>query len=264
MILFNKKNHKYTGKGIEYTSVTSFIENYKNKFDENYWSEYKAVEAILNGLIKDKDGSYLKKRGFFSEVEKNGLDFMKKKVDKKLLNKIKAEILKGWKVKNKNSQTKGTKYHDIKESSLIREGVSKFRGFDLPVYGRSSKGPADNYSRELIGNGCYPEFLVYNEKLSLAGQIDKLYLIGFIFYLDDYKTNEKINMTSYNNKKMKAPFDFLDDCNFNHYTLQLNIYALLLEEMKLKCGDMILSHYDTTYIIPKLDIKSLIYKERGL
>ena len=29
---------------------------------------------------------------------------------------------------------------------------------------------------------------------------------------------------------MNIPFEHLDDCNFNHYSLQLNIYATLLKK----------------------------------
>jgi len=42
----------------------------------------------------------------------------------------------------------------------------------------------------------------------------------------DWKTNESINLAGYG--KMLEPFDHLEDCNFTHYVLQLNLYRQIL------------------------------------
>lgn len=47
-ILFNSKSHTYTsGKKIQYSSVSSLIGQYKQPYNAEYWSLYKAYERIL-------------------------------------------------------------------------------------------------------------------------------------------------------------------------------------------------------------------------
>ena len=45
---------------------------------------------------------------------------------------------------------------------------------------------------------------------------------------------------------MKAPLGHLDDCNFNHYTLQLSTYAWMLQKINpdFVIKDLILIHFD--------------------
>ena len=66
------------------------------------------------------------------------------------------------------------------------------------------------------------DFLAYSKKL------DALIII-------DYKTNKEIKTESYKYNMMLPPFDYIMDCNFYHYSLQLAIYKVLLEhETNLK------------------------------
>jgi ATP-dependent exoDNAse (exonuclease V) beta subunit len=48
-------------------------------------------------------------------------------------------------------------------------------------------------------------------------------------FLYDIKTSKEITSKSYN-KKLKYPLDYIDDCNFNNYSLQLSMYKLLLKK----------------------------------
>jgi hypothetical protein len=65
----------------------------------------------------------------------------------------------------------------------------------------------------------------------------------------DYKTNKEIKKESYKNwegisQKMTGPCSNLDDCNFNHYALQLSayMYIILKHNPKYKPGKLILHH----------------------
>lgn len=42
---FDPIEHRYTYNGIEYTSVTRFIQQFHKPFDQDYWSKYKAEQA---------------------------------------------------------------------------------------------------------------------------------------------------------------------------------------------------------------------------
>ena len=49
-VAFNEELHLYwntRNKDIKYTSVTTLIQNYYEKFDEEFWSSYKAIERIV-------------------------------------------------------------------------------------------------------------------------------------------------------------------------------------------------------------------------
>ena len=65
----------------------------------------------------------------------------------------------------------------------------------------------------------------------------------------DYKTNKEIKTTGFTNwekitQKMTGPCAHLDDCNFNHYSLQLSIYMyiILKHNPRYKPGKMFLHH----------------------
>ena len=87
-----------------------------------------------------------------------------------------------------------------------------------------------------------PEYLVYyshpDGDFNLAGQMDLLVKKGNDIYIFDYKTNAKgISTKAYvdrkKNKKqmMYHPINNMDDHTLNHYTLQLSIYAWMLQQI---------------------------------
>lgn len=88
------------------------------------------------------------------------------------------------------------------------------------------------------------ETIVYDRDWKLCGTID------FLAYnkktnqvaILDWKTNKKWDFTN-KFQRLKKPFDFLDDCNINHYELQLNTYKAILEKhTDIKVGEMRLVH----------------------
>ena len=95
-----------------------------------------------------------------------------------------------------------------------------------------------NYSRELK-DGIYPEYMIsYSDsEIFLIGQIDLLTISNKRILIVDHKTNSKIEFKSFydqNTKssvKMKYPLNDLDDVNFNHYQLQLSIYAWMVQKI---------------------------------
>jgi hypothetical protein len=68
-------------------------------------------------------------------------------------------------------------------------------------------------------------------------------------YIKTHNTNKKIDTESYvdwegKSEKMQTPLDSLDDCNINHYALQLSIYMyiILKHNPKLKAGKIFIHH----------------------
>ena len=65
----------------------------------------------------------------------------------------------------------------------------------------------------------------------------------------DYKTNKEIKTEGFKNyegitQKMLFPLNHLDDCNLNHYTLQLSLYMyiILKHNPRLSAGKLTLQH----------------------
>ena len=79
----------------------------------------------------------------------------------------------------------------------------------------------------------FSEVIVYTKELGIAGTIDILMMNKNTeeYVLIDWKTSKKIDMNSFNGKKgIKKETRKIEDCNYNHYALQLSLYRYILEE----------------------------------
>lgn len=96
-----------------------------------------------------------------------------------------------------------------------------------------------------------------------------------------HNTNKKIDLKSFfdsktkSSTKMKYPLNNLDDCNYNHYCLQLSTYAWMIQKKnpEFEIEDLVLVHFDhndnmTVYHLPYLKdevIKMLaFYKKESI
>ena len=78
----------------------------------------------------------------------------------------------------------------------------------------------------------FSEVIVYSEALKLAGTIDLLVFDkkNKTYSIMDWKTSKRIDSKAYKNKKgIHTITSNVDDCNFNHYALQLSLYRYILE-----------------------------------
>jgi hypothetical protein len=83
---------------------------------------------------------------------------------------------------------------------------------------------------------CLPEFRVFSKELGIAGTIDLLmYNREGVCKIYDWKRVGTMR-TSNSFQKGKSIFRDRDDCNFEHYRLQLNLYRELLETNYLFLG----------------------------
>ena len=95
----------------------------------------------------------------------------------------------------------------------------------------------------------YPEHMVYLKSTGICGQSDLVEVVNGKVNIIDYKTNKEIKTEGFTNwegitEKMLDPISHLDDCNFNHYALQLSIYMyiILKHNPKLKPGRIFIHH----------------------
>lgn len=250
-VAFNEEFHKYwdtAAQDKKYISVTTLIEKYGQKFDADFWSAYKALETLI-----PKEN--------WKEVKRRLLDT--KRLDDDLLelygitdndfNAAQQGILDKWAEENRKSCERGTKIHAKLENSFYDAG----KNVELKKFGLGGKFECrKGYNELTLQYGVYPEYLIYSSSddriLNIAGQIDLLVKNGNEITIIDHKTNKKIDLHSgfdtkaKKNAKMLYPLNHLDDCNFNHYQLQLSTYAWMLQKLNpsFVIKDLILNHYD--------------------
>jgi hypothetical protein len=194
-ILFTEEDHSYKsvigGKEIPYISVTTLASTFFPKFD---------VEKIAPLSAK--------KRGMTVEA-------------------IKEE----WKLAGEEACRLGTKIHETCEDNLLgrpeRNVPSNEKEFRLMGVARKAAVQIKE-TFDIIG----VEKLVFNENWRIAGTIDLLARAkkSGKLYILDWKTNARILTENDFGKKGLGPLMHLDDCNFNHYALQLSLYQKLLLE----------------------------------
>ena len=162
-----------------------------------------------------------------------------------------------WRSGNQSSLDRGTLIHNQKEDFLHGRGhdnidgkIFRVHNIEAPNFKESFAKSGLDYSR--LPDGVYPELKLWRHDWGIAGRVDKpiLETIHGIRYanIEDYKTNKAIRRESYQDKfgkhrMMLGPLHHLQDCEFNHYALQLSIYQFMLEYFGFKPGYRRVIHY---------------------
>lgn len=248
---FIESTHEYKNlknESLNYISVTTLIGKYEQEFDKEFVSKYKALERLLPSDVWKKEKGGIWKSHKIPESFLEVYD-----ISKNELNKVQQDILDEWSKINKESCERGTKIHAEIENSFYKAG----NNVKLEKFGIGGKFICKkNYTKLNLDYGVYPEYLIYysssDNELNIAGQIDLLVKNGNEIVLIDHKSNRKIDIKSFydsgihSTKKMKYPLTNLDDCNYLHYTLQLSLYAWMLQKVNpdFIIKDLIINHYD--------------------
>jgi hypothetical protein len=245
-IIFNAADHSYKSiddaENINWISVTSLVSNFKIPFD---------AEKVAARVTKIK-----KSKWYGIPPEK---------------------ILELWKNEADRATTLGTFYHNQRESDICSLFSIEKEGIPIPVYQPIEENHVKRAPIQRLSDGIYPEHMVYLKSAGICGQSDLVEVVNSRVHIIDYKTNKEIKTESFKDwegkpNKLLFPVDHLDDCNFNHYALQLSIYMyiILKHNPKLEPGDIYIHHvlFETEgfdeygYPITKYDInKDPIVKE---
>jgi hypothetical protein len=217
-VIFLEKNHKYQSldpnENIDWTSVTSFVGLFKPKFDP--------VAQSIKSSKNTKSKWY-------------GLDPVK--------------IQEYWAAEGDRAVTAGTIYHNQREEDITSLNSINRSGVNIPIVKPIFQDGTKHAPVQKLDEGIYPEHFVYLKSAGVCGQADRIEVVKDIVEVYDYKTNKEIKKTAFKNwegktEKMLGPCAHLDNCNFNHYSLQLSIYMyiILKHNPKLKPGKMFLQH----------------------
>jgi hypothetical protein len=218
-IRFNAKDHSYisidASEKINWISVTTLISHFKKSFD---------AKTVALKVTKNKKSKWF------------GLD-------PKTIEEI-------WNNESDRATTLGTYYHNQREYDLCSLASIEREGITIPVFNPSGETDGIRVAPlQKLDPGIYPEHMVYLKSKGLCGQSDLVEVVNGRVNIIDYKTNKEIKKESFKNwegisEKLKDPIKHLDDCNYNHYALQLSfyMYIILKHNSKLLPGKIFIHH----------------------
>ncbi len=222
MIQFSAHNHLYTSvipDDKDWISVTALVHGLCEPFDQL---------AVATKCSTRKPGRYPNKWYGYTV----------------------QEILDAWNGESNRSTELGHWYHNQREQELCNNPELTVT---QPIISNGTKVASD----QKLTEGIYPEHIVYLENAGICGQVDKPQVLKGLLHINDYKTNKEIKRKGFTNwegitKKMLKPVAHLDDCEFNHYALQLSIYMYII----LKHNPMLMPG--------KLTIEHVKFEEAGI
>lgn len=171
---------------------------------------------------------YTSVTNFISQFKKPfDKDFWSKKIAKRD-GVDQQTVLDSWASITQTAQDRGTNVHTVMEQYIKDRTVTP--GFEELV---------DSFIKRTNtiikpNSKILSETLLYDHAHKLAGMSDLIVENADVFHVMDFKTNKKFNFASKYNEYFYEPVDYLQQCEFNTYTLQLSIYAYMYEMMTHK------------------------------
>ena len=133
-------------------------------------------------------------------------------------------------------------WHKIKEEGLAR-GQNFHRQAEYYIkngiiLNEDYKDVVEQLVRYPFKGKLFSEIALHSDKYGIAGTCDLIELFddnSFITY--DFKTNKRFTIKSKYKTKLLYPLEEYDECDLITYSLQLNIYNIMLEEFGFKSKD---------------------------
>lgn len=259
-LFFDEGPHKYTdSNGNEYVSTTTIIGQYAPKFDSKFWARKKAKEQgvsekeILRQWEQIKDEACQRGTATHNGLEDAIRDVSKFKEAIRYLEQV-----------------------DTGRCITVADIPSfKAKPLDIERFKEATNYKYDEIYRVFQfytdrGYTIYSEIGVFDPILLISGTIDILCIRDTDFVILDWKTNRdglkfesgyyKKDKTTIPNQltnewvrkhdKMLPPLNHLDECNGNHYTMQLSIYARLVERiLEIPCVTLGLCHIGSPFVL---------------
>lgn len=200
---FNAAAHRYTYDGVQFESVTRFIQQFHKPFESDFWSKKKAEQS---GVSQE-------------------------------------EILNDWKKLNDYANEIGTDMHNYIELYFKKEFQEIPTNLDL--LHRINKFNLI-YAKQL--HKLEPvafEIRIFSKKWKIAGMIDSLFVYNDKIYILDWKSNKDFTDNDHPKgkyEKLLPPFEDHYKNHLSEYSIQLSMYAAILEENGFEIGGVYLVH----------------------
>ena len=162
-------------------------------------------------------------KGFFPEfdVEKVSEIYATK------YNLDQEEVKRQWKAEGDKGLLLGNLCHNYIDALLKDKSLPKPKTQLHKQFFKVSKTMLKHIFRD--HQYLFSEYGIASPNWNVAGMLDCSFRKNNILDLVDWKTSKIIN--EYNTFQSGFfPINHLDDCNFNHYALQLNLYKFILKE----------------------------------
>lgn len=188
---FIEDTHTYYYKDKIFYSVTTYISKLFNEFNK---------DLCIQNMMKSKNWS-----------------------SHELYGKTKEEISEIWSNRNKDAIKEGIQLHNDIEDYLnniaIENSSIEFQYFQ-------------KFLNEHQLKVFRTEWKIYDESLKLAGTIDmcSIHSNGTITIYDWKRSKSIIKSKNYPTYSNQKELSYIEDTNFNHYALQLNLYKYILEK----------------------------------
>lgn len=258
-LFFEEKGHKYTDSyGRTYKSTTTLIHEYKPEFNKKYWLHKKSRELGISEKQLAKQWEQITK-----EACERGTN-----THNELEDAIKDVS------KFKNAIKYLTNIYSGRVVSVADIPNFKAKPLDIEAFKKATNYKYDEIYRVFDfytqrGYTIYSEIGAYLIDYLISGTIDILCIRDTDFVILDWKTNRKglqfeagyfekdkttipqqeTNKYIVTKDKMNPPIQHMPDCNGTHYTLQLSIYALMVELiLNIPCVGLGLCHIGSPFI----------------
>ena len=210
-----------------------------------YYYKGKKVSISTTGLIHQYSNEFDKWEMSANVARKRGISQL--------------EVLEEWRIENLHSTIKGSMIHEFAQS--LWEGKDYIFKYDnipdeinirrlqeeLLVMSNQAVNFYKDYKDlyDLVGCEIYLGVPDFDE----CGATDMLLKNKFTeeLLVIDFKSNKRIDYESFGHKKMKVPLQKYEDCNYIHYSIQLNAYSYKIEYMTgIKVKEKLLIYFDCT------------------
>lgn len=250
-IKFNEEFHRYTDEENKiYTSVTTVIGKYHDQFNEDEWAYKKSIDTSIYNPYRGMSPTQIKAQW------KETRDFSSDRGNK--THKLLEDSI------NESNGKASFEFDKEKVRIGTGKGLVKITQTDLyiladtPLAKKFPKIYA--FLRKYIEDGwtLYAEKRIYWFDYLIAGTIDCLLVKNKFFMIVDWKTNKKkLEFRSGYYKKHQGvvttqwvdklewfypPLNKVPFCKGHIYTLQLSLYAYLMELWGYKCIGLTLFH----------------------
>jgi len=200
MITLDHTTHTYSNSGypnVKYTSVTTVLGMYKDEFDEDF---HASRIAERKGIHKD-------------------------------------DVIAEWREINRMANEYGTALHEICERYLLAPNrmYSPRDEFEKLVITELKRVCLAEGLTLTESKYLKPEHIMsleFNDEEGVAGTADIIEDLPpetQLFNVWDFKTNKRFNYENKYGEFLHFPLDHLAHCQYNDYTIQLSVYALMYE-----------------------------------
>lgn len=132
------------------------------------------------------------------------------------------------------------------------------------ILNQDYKDIVKQFSKIKFSGKLYSEIQIYSPTFNIAGTTDLIELLDEnTINLGDFKQNKKIDKKSKYKNKLLYPLNEYDECEFEVYTFQINLYSQMLKEHGYNTKKMTLYYFSPAtrkmeiFNIPKREKETL-------